>query len=287
MEDNFDRLQNLFNANEQGVPAFEDYSVIEFGSLILKPFGEQSPLGLGKLSDKEYEQVPLLRQLKILAGMIEREGELKLTAKGFLPLKYVAELYEQGCMKENIPEERIKKMREEDTPVVRLPRLLLELIGMTKKRNNKLSLTKKGHQLLQNDEQLLPLMLKSYCTRFLWSYFDPLQDDEIAQTGFGFSLLLLKKYGKEKHSKGFYAKKYLRAFPKMEMDYRLFISNYPELGLKILTETYCARTFDRFTEYFGLTETQKEAKSNVEDLILTTAIFDKFILVQPPKYKQN
>ena len=51
------------------------------------------------MTEPDYKKVPLLNQIKYLAGLIDSQGELKMTSKGFLPVKVVADIYQQGFLK--------------------------------------------------------------------------------------------------------------------------------------------------------------------------------------------
>ncbi|MFA5817146.1 MAG: hypothetical protein WC865_16185 [Bacteroidales bacterium] len=195
--------------NEQNnlpIPEFEGYSPYEMHRLLEAAFGEKSPVQLAKLSSADYRQIPILKPIRYLAEIMNKHGELKLTAKGFLPTKVVAEVYDQGFMDDDISRSpRPKILKEADSVTVNLTRILMVLGGMVKKRNNKLSLTKSGRDLLSDDAELLNQMIRIYGYRFNWAYFDGYGENQIGQLGFGFSLILLYKYGNQKRLDSFYS----------------------------------------------------------------------------------
>jgi hypothetical protein len=141
--------------NNRPIADFEGYSPFEMRQVIYNTFGDESPLQLKKATEADYRQVPLLNQVKYLCGRIEKGGGMKLTAKGFLPTKVVADIYQQGFMKEMQFESGISKLyKETDSLTINLTRLLIEIAGLVKKRQGKLSLTKKGTQILADDQEL-------------------------------------------------------------------------------------------------------------------------------------
>jgi len=123
------------------------------------------------------------------------------------------------------------------------------------------------------------LIFKTITTKFNWAYYDGYGDDQIGQLGFGFSLILMSKYGKDEHLDQFYADKYFKAFPDLiESD---SLTGF-ETGDRRSTKCYSLRTFDRFLVYFGLIKIKMAEKSwDSDKFIIKTQLFDKLIKVQP------
>lgn len=264
--------------NNRPIADFEGYSPIEIQQILYFPFGEKSPLQLQKFSEADYQKIPMLMQVKYLAGLLAEAGEIKLTQKGFLPTKLVADIYQQGFLKEELIERGISKLyKETDSITVNLTRILLELAELTKKRKGKLSLTKRGEKIVADNHKLLSSIFQAFTDEFNWAYYDR-YEEEAGQLGFGFSLILLSKYGKEKRMDSFYAEKYYKAFPKL-LD--KFKTRYGTLDL-YAEECYSLRTFERFLAYFGLVTIEKKGKSfNEVRYIKKTDVFDKFIKCLP------
>lgn len=117
--------------------------------------------------------MPLFNQVKFLFDIMKEQNEIKLTSKGFLPTKIVAQLYEQGYLKDYFIEKGISKLyKESDVPVIHLAKILVELSPLVKKRNNKLSLTKKGADAIKNNHLLFQDLFQTFTTKFNWVYFD-------------------------------------------------------------------------------------------------------------------
>jgi len=164
--------------------------------LLYDTFSVQSILKLQKLSEDQYKAIPILNQVKYLAQCILNEKQVKLTKTGSLPTKIVYDVYKNGGLKDSDIEDDIVKLRKEtDSLTIQLSHVLLELTGIIKKRKGIISVTKKGEVLITNNDELLPLLFKTFCTKFNWGYFDGYEYEKWGQLGFGFSLVLLGKYG--------------------------------------------------------------------------------------------
>ncbi|MGM1055354.1 MAG: hypothetical protein ACQEWG_05650 [Bacteroidota bacterium] len=273
--------QRMNEQNNREISEFAGYSPFEMHQILHFTFGPVSPINVQKLSDFNYKKVPILNQVKYVMALIAKNGKIKLTNKEFLPTKIVSDIYNQGFLKDEHIEMGISKLyKETDSITVNLSRILLELAGLIKKRKGKISLTKKGEKTILDDFILLTTILDTFTGKFNWSYYDGYGENQIGQLGYGFSLILLSKFGKEKRFDSFYAKKYLNAFPQLldsvESSFGT-LENYS-------TRCYTTRTFERFLDYFGLIKIEREGKG-LDSLkyITKTDLFDRLIIVEPPK----
>jgi hypothetical protein len=264
--------------NNQGIVDFEGYSPFEMHNILYDPFGEKSPIKIRQLTESDYTLIPILNQIIFCAKLIKNHGEIKLTNKGFLPTKIVAEIYNQKILTDDFIESKISKLfKESDSMTINLTKILMDLAGLTKKRNNKISLTKLGENLIDDKSQLLKLILSTFCLKFNWAYFDFYGENSIGQLGFGFSLILLNKYGDTKRSDIFYAEKYFKAYP------NLIKRIDDETNNRRLKNCYSIRTFDRFLKYFGIIEIEESKKWDVANSIIKTELFDKLIECKVPQ----
>lgn len=279
--------QYMDRQNNRPIPEFEGYSPNEMQYLLHDPFGPESPLKLNVLDEADYRLIPMLNMIRYLGRHLKKTGEMKLTAKGFLPVKIVADLYEQGFYKEEMIESGIVKLyKQTDSHSIDLAGRLSDISGLTKKRNNKLSLTKNGEKLLGNNAELLRLLLSTFGYKFNWAYYDGYESERIGQIGFAFSLVLLKRYGDKKRRDTFYAQKYFRAFPDLYEggDAQNEIEENPWNPAR---NCYFIRTFERFLHLFGLVEIEKEKVSMKEQwspekhYITRTALFHRLISCAP------
>jgi len=274
---NIDQVMN--EQNNRPIADFEGYSPFEMHKILHFTFAIDSPLKLQKLSDTDYTKIPILNQIKYLTDLIDKNGEIKLTKQGFLPTKIVSELYSQGFLKDEYIEKGISKLyKETDSMTINLSRILLELAGFIKKRNGKLSLTKSSEKILGNNEELLRQIFLTMTNKFNWAFYDGYGENQIGQLGYGFSLILLSKYGRERRLDSFYAERYFKAYP------RLLDSIEPNYGTleRYSTNCYSVRTFDRFLNYFGLINIEEERKGlDSIKYISKTDIYDRLIKCTP------
>lgn len=264
--------------NNAGLPHFEGYSPFEMHHILHFTFGDISPVQLLRLTDSEYKSIPILNQIKHLTDLIAKNGEIKLTNKGYLPTKVVADIYAQQYIKDEYIESGLSKLyKETDAMSINLTRIIVELSGLVKKRNNRLSLTKTGEKNVSNNFELLRLIFKVFGSKFNWAYYDGYGDNTVGQLGFGFSLILLSKYGSVKQLDSFYAEKYFKAFPQLIDD--LQPTQFQTIESQA-ARCYSIRTFNRFLDYFGLIKIDTLKKFDADIFITKTALFDKLIHIR-------
>lgn len=265
--------------NNRGRDDFEGYSPAEMHRIIHFTFNPGSPLILQNLQDQECQEIPIFNQVNYLVQTIAQKGEIKLTTKGFLPTQVVADLYDQGYLKDYwIEKRRARLYKETDSMIINLTHILVKLSGLTKKRNGRLSLTREGEKIAASNSKLFTTILHTFANRFNWAYYDGYGENQIGQMGYGFSLILLAKYGNEKRPDSFYAEKYLKAFPQLleslESDY------YPR-G-KNAARCYSTRTFERFLDYFGVIHMEEEGRGLDSIRYITkTSLFDRLFKILP------
>lgn len=271
--------QVMNEQNNRSIPEFEGYSPIEMHQILHFTFCKDCPIQLQKLSDSDYRKIPILNQIKYLTDLIDKTGEIKLTKKGFLPTKIVSDLYNQGFLKDEHLEKGISKLyKETDSMTINLTRILVELAGLVKKRKEKLSLTKSSQKILDDNEELLRQIFLTFTNKFNWAYYDGYGENQIGQLGYGFSLILLSKYGQIKRLDSFYAEKYFKAYP------QLLDSIEPAYGTveSYSSRCYSIRTFERFLDYFGVINIDVQGRGlDSIKYITKTNLFDKLIKCTP------
>lgn len=271
--------QVMKEQNNREILDFEGYSPFEMHHILHFTFEPNSPIILQKLADSDFFMCPMFNLVKYYLDLVKSLGEIKLTAKGFLPTKIVQEIYSQGFLEEYQFSSGISKLyKETDSLTVNLTRLLADLAGLTKKRNGKLSLTKTGEKMASGNQELFDIIFKTMTQKFSWAFYDGYEDQQIGQFGFGFSLILLSKYGAVKRLDNFYSEKYFKAFP------QFLESITPTYGTveEYANHCYSVRNFQRFLSFFGLIETEKQEKAlDKKIFIKKTELFDKLIKVRP------
>jgi hypothetical protein len=264
-------IEAINKKNNEPITDFDGYSPNEMQYILNDVFNSKSPIEILKAKRSIYQNIPIFNQVKFLLDLINKKKELKLTNKGFLPTKIVAELYGKGFMKDYFIENGISKLyKESDVPTINLTKILVELSTLVKKRNNKLTLTKTGTEQIDKDHLVFQNIFETFTKKFNWSYFDGFSDEEIGQSGFGFTLILLDKYGEEFRNPEFYAEKYLKAFDFKAKNTVLEFADNPK-------RAYIIRTFERFLDYFGFTEYDNNKKN---PKVKKTKIYNELIKIR-------
>jgi hypothetical protein len=267
--------------NNSPIDDFEGFSSADMNYLVYETFSPVSPFQIKKnIPDNILDQIPFLLQIEYLLARINDLGELKLTAKGFLPTTLVKEIYDLGLIKDYAIEHGITKLyAETSSQPINLTRLITELAGFTKKRYNKLTLTKtwRDKLLKKNRQDIFIQTFSTFAQKFNWGYFDLYSSQATGTVGFAFSLFLLSKYGDNERQDSFYSEKYLRAFPSL-ID--LFKDDKWVTDInRSFNSCYSIRTFDRFLDYFNLIKIRSEGRlyHDSKKFIKKSPIFDDII----------
>ena len=267
--------------NNSPIDDFEGFSSADMNYLVYETFSPDSPFQIKKsIPDNILDQIPFLLQIEYLLHRINDLGELKLTAKGFLPTTLVKEIYDLGLIKDYAIEHGITKLyAETSSQPINLTRLITELAGFTKKRYNKLTLTKtwRDKLLKKNRQDIFIQTFSTFAQKFNWGYFDLYSSQATGTVGFAFSLFLLSKYGMNERQDSFYSEKYLKAFPSL-ID--LFKDDPWVTDInRSFNSCYSIRTFDRFLDYFNLINIRSEGRLYLDSkkFIKKSPIFDDII----------
>ena len=220
-------------------------------------------------NDNDISDIPLIKQIRFFINQVECSNGIKLTKAGNLPPLIVKELYLQGILKDYPIEHGITKLtKETDCNAIVLTRILCEMSGLIKKRNGILTVTKKASDIVDSNK-LLPLIFSTFTDRFSWAFFDGYQNGDIGQFGWWYSLALISQHGDIPRNSKYYAEKYFQTYPHL-----LTLKSY-DGAIHANYSCYSIRTFDRFLEYFGFTETTE--KKMLDSFVKKTDLFDKFL----------
>jgi hypothetical protein len=115
----------------------------------------------------------------------------------------------------------------------------------------------------------LPLIFSTFTDKFSWAFFDGYQNESIGQLGWWYSLFLISEYGNITRNSKYYAEKYFEAYP-----YLLTERSF-DGSIDANYNCYSVRTFERFLEYFGFT--QSTENKLLYSFVKKADLFDKFI----------
>ncbi len=255
---------------------FDNLSAEDMFFILHKTFEEGSPLQYKQsISNQSLEKIPFFSLFRIFLGKIKEAGQLKLTARGNLPIKICRELYDSGFIREKFMKYYSDKMiKEQDSAALSSLKIVGTLSGVLKKRNNKLSLTKSGEKLFNAEDQL-PLFKKIFETnifRFNMGYGDGYPQENGIQSVIGYTFYMLLRYGHKKRNINFYGKKNLEAFPMLPADFR---------GGWFTPEQECAscyeyRIFEKFLNSYGFVDLYEERRSLLADKKMEVIATDSF-----------
>jgi len=223
---------------------------------------------------------PFLCIVELLLQAVAKEGGLKLTQRGYLPPKLCREIYARRHITDWFIDEGITKITTEGNLIsVHTARLIIGIAGLVKKQKNTLSLTRKGQALLGPEKrfELFRAVFYTYTVHFNWAYNDMFTDLPVGQSGFAFTLMLLKGYGSEWREARFYADIFRTTVSPAD---DLFEEEEdPEEKKEKFIRCYCLRSFERFTNWFGLTEFSRKEAINYayQNSIRKTPLFDAVI----------
>lgn len=272
IQEHFENMNNLPREDFLGLsPNAMHYIVYD-------PYHEKSPIGIKEnISNEALDRIPLFRLYEELLHIIQREKEIKLTKTGALPVKVVFELYEKKIITDDFIEEGVSKLsREEDSMAIQNTRIVTELSKAVRKLKGKWLLTKSTEKLLKtnNRNKLFKRFFQTYTDKFLWAYNDGYDDEQVGQFAWAFSLIALKKFGKQDQTTKFYAKKYAKAFPAL-ID-NLIPGQYSSQE-RTFHRCYQIRSFNRFLDWFGIIEMEmpKGIISSPEDKVKATDLLEE------------
>lgn len=258
---------------------FEGYSSEQMHNLIHFLWNSGSMIEFKELSEDNYSQIPLLRQIIKLTSILAEKGKIKLTVTGALPLSIVRDVYSVGTPDWYIEEHQTKRLTENDSMTVQRTLVMLKLISAIKVQKGVMTLTARGKKIIKDKHQLLSEILQAYTYSFNWAYFDGYECEDVGRMGAGFSLAMVAKYGTDWKRDNFYANKYFKAFPILAME-KMWREEVPG-------ETcYTTRTFERFMLELGLIEMKEEKVNRENDSVIQfdihkyvrkTALFDKML----------
>ncbi len=250
------------NGDSNGNPGFEDLrrsiDEREIFALFHNPFyNPESPLMWRSPPPASYGILsgsPFFGTLETLLIAINKEENIKLTQRGYLPPKLCKAVYAKRHLPDPFIDEGITKITtEKDVTFVHTARLVAGIAGLIKVRKNRVSLTRRGTDLLMPGKrfELFRTVFDAYTLEFNWGYNDRHPDAPTVQFGFGFTLLLLKVFGSESREPQFYADLYMASVPAVLDEF--VDEGYWGTREENFMRCYILRSFERFTHIFGLT----------------------------------
>ncbi len=276
--ENSDRNEMLQHLVESmPIDEYEGRTFKEIHYLIYDPFGTNSPMTLSDTIDDEVlQKIPFHNLVKYFLNLVEQAQPIKLNANGFLPLQIIRPVYDQHFITEDYEDVGETKMvRHSKSLAVKNVRIITDLAELTKTKKKEFMLTQKGekYKSVLYGPKLFVEIIKTYTTKFKWSFNDNYGNNNIGQYGFAYMLDLIFKYGSLPRDFKFYIDKYYKAFSSV-----LVNSDENEFHQDFFQRCFILRTFIRFLNWFGLINIIDDTNtSNREYTIEKSKIFDTLI----------
>lgn len=170
----------------------------DLAQLLYGDWNRPGPLRLGRdLPLGVVEVSPWFEVARRLMQMIEADGPVKLTPAGNLPKAVVRRLVESvlsEATREHWSGQGVERVKEQDLQLIHLPRVLLEVGGLMKRRKGHLVLSKEGRGLLPDARagELYARLFETCFRRFDLAYLDGAQEAPVFQQLIGYSLVRLR-----------------------------------------------------------------------------------------------
>mgnify|MGYP000051548449 CR=1 FL=1 len=226
---------------------------------------------------------PFVRLFVLLINGIHETKSLKATATGNLPRNFCREL-EKAYLSEAdfkfLLRDKFSIMKEQDFFDLHRVRIIAEMAGYIKKYKKRFILTKRGKNVIAKgftiDDYLH--LLKTFTLRFNWAYFSILEEIDIVQDSFLFTLYLLQTFGNKFRPKKFYADKFITAFSHVLKNIRPH-TRFTSIFEKIIRDTYIWMAIDLFAVAWGFAETKEKSVylSRFNKYVRKTSFLDEFI----------
>ncbi len=248
-------LVDLNNFDDRPDERYSGLSERNMLAMTMLPFTEWSPLQFKQhVNENVLDELPFLRLCEDFLSLLYHVGPLKLTLRGHLPFEFIRELKGRSRLEEWPIETRIESSHHKNALHIHCAREVCALARLTKTRQNKLSLTNKGEDLLFSSRwELFKKLLYMHDCDFDMSTVDLFNSPATGQIGSHVVWYYIIKYGQSKRPTEFYGKKYLNCFPYQINEFRL---THPSPLEQIL---FCVETriFTHFLDWWGFTKTDR------------------------------
>ena len=247
--------------NAAPIADFDGLSAEQMQRLLSAPFTPGGVLTVAEVP-RAAPPSPCLHLMLDLAAALGDDG-LKATAKGNLPLAYVqaaAQRFQATAWRcDSI--ERIEHARTEwDFSNLYITRLVARMAGLVSLRRGRWNLTQKYRRTFERHGAagVYAQLFRTFVARYAWNSADGYPELGIIQTSWAFSLLLLLRYGDTWRDGGFYADRFVRAFPMALDEAAHALANNPwqRDPETVVRDAYDVRVLQRFAAFLGLAEVE-------------------------------
>jgi hypothetical protein len=207
------------------------------------------------LTLEELAPSRMLQDARLVLAMLAERGEVRATPKGNLPRAFVDAFGAQrpAATDEELPGERRVRNEEDLFFPLHLPRVLLEVAGLVKRRKGIFALTRRGGQLAAalRAGELFAILVRTHFRRLDLAYLDGAAHAPAFQHGIGYTFYQFGRHGAEWRTPGELTEMLVLPGIRDEIS---FDARYDVLALILETR------FLRPLAGFGLAEARKAAQ---------------------------
>ena len=191
--DEFNKIMGdiVNNYNRVRIDEFEGLSPELMYELLYTEYGKNN---IELNPEKHFpDDIPIIKLINYFLNRIKESKELKLTNAGNIPPTIVKDIYDEKILKDYTIELGLTKLRKEtDVYFIMFIKFICEISGLIKRKNNKLSLTKKTEKII-NSHELFDNIFSTTFKKYNWACFDAFENTMIGQFGNNYTLFLLSK----------------------------------------------------------------------------------------------
>lgn len=243
-------------------PFFEGYSLMDFFLMLRFGYGAFSPVQIKETDDEVYMKSPMFFLARKLCDIIEREGYIKLTKEGLLPLDVMTELNVQDRLNLNPP---AGTCMDHEGLVGKLLRLLLFECNIVRMQNKRMVFRKASLKVRSDNHKLFSLLFSTFSIDLDWKQIDGLPAFKRGILGCSFQFILLKNYGHISKNCSFYSESFLRL---------------GDFGFE--EQNYLWYTFELCLQAWGFVVIEKKEHSQ-DYFVRRSALLDEIIHINPFK----
>ncbi|GFO54852.1 hypothetical protein GMSM_18590 [Geomonas sp. Red276] len=256
--------QHMERRSQAPIDDFHGLSSEQMHRLLYFPFETPELFAFPSRLDIAPE-APIMALFNLLADGIGEDG-LKATATGNLPRNFCREtalayLGDEGYRHRT----RYGGINSEpDFSELHVSRIIAESAGLVRKYKGKFILSLECRKIMKEAgaSGIYPRLFRAFAREYNWGYQDRYEEVAIVQQSFLFTIYLLQRYGSDWRTSDFYAENFLRAFP-------MAVREVPPSPYwsqeETITRCYTLRALERFAEFAGLVEIERDPKDKYSD----------------------
>ncbi|MFU8889369.1 MAG: hypothetical protein ACNA8N_12290 [Trueperaceae bacterium] len=247
--------------NAAPLDEFDGLSADDMWRLLQDPFGSDGPLVVADVP----RAAPRSALLHLVLDLAEALGDagLKATAKGNLPRAHALAALERYREAGWRVSPYLSVRSELDFAPLHVARLVARMAGLVTLRSGHWHATRALRRTLDRSGAagVYAALFRAFVTKYAWNSADGYPALDIIQASWAYSLLQLLRHGATWRDGGFYADRFVRAFPRAvdEAAVDLRWRSWQREPHDVVGDAYELRVLERFADFLGLVEIERGA----------------------------